>query len=103
MKKKVNSKDSQVYKVIYVNKDPELAITSPADGSEVDREETTISGTVSENTTIKVNGLPTIVTASGTFNRTVQLIEGENTVTIVATDVAGNTVEKQLRIKYRKD
>lgn len=101
--KKVVSKDSQLYKVIYVNKAPELLIDSPADGAEVDKEEITISGSVSDNTTIKVNGLPTIVTASGTFSRAIQLTEGENTITVLATDIANNTIEKQLKVRYRKD
>jgi bacillopeptidase F len=101
--KKVKSKDSEVYKVVFINKGPELTITNPSDGSEVDKEEVTVSGTVTENTTVKVNGLPTTTNTTGQFNRSVQLIEGDNTIAVVATDLAGNTVEKQLKIRYRKD
>ncbi len=101
--KKVKSKDSQVYKVVYINKEPELTITSPADGSEVDKDEITVSGTVTENMTVKVNGLPTIVNSTGQFNRSVQLTEGDNTIIIVGTDLASKTVEKQIKVTYRKD
>ncbi|MBP9815995.1 hypothetical protein KBD09_02035 [Candidatus Woesebacteria bacterium] len=101
--KKVKSKDSQVYKVVYINKEPELTITSPSDGSEVDKEEVTISGTVTENMTVKVNGLPTIVNTTGQFNRSVQLTEGDNTIIVIGTDLAAKTVEKQIKVIYRKD
>jgi len=101
-KKKVTTKDSQIYKVVYINKNPELNITSPQDGSEVDKDEISISGSVTENTTVKVNGLPTIVTSTNTFSRSVQLSEGENTITISATDLANVSIEKQLKITYRK-
>ncbi len=101
--KKIKSKDSQVYKIVYINKGPELTITNPTDGSEIDKEEITVSGTVSENTTIKINGLPTIVNTTGEFNRNVQLTEGDNSITIIATDLANNTVEKVINVKYRKD
>lgn len=101
--KKIKSKDSQVYKIVFINKGPELTITNPVDGSEVDKDEIAVSGTVSENTTVKVNGLPTIVNATGEFNRNVQLTEGDNSILVVATDLANNTVEKVLTVKYRKD
>jgi len=101
--KKVKSKDSQVYKVVYINKEPELSITSPSDGAEVDKEEVTISGTVTENMTVKVNGLPTIVNTTGQFNRSVQLTEGDNTIIVIGTDLAAKTVEKQIKVIYRKD
>lgn len=101
--KKVKSKDSQVYKVVYINKEPELSITSPSDGSEVDKEEVTISGTVTENMTVKVNGLPTIVNTTGQFSQSVQLTEGDNTIIVIGTDLAAKTVEKQIKVIYRKD
>ena len=92
-----------MYKVVYINKEPELSITSPSDGAEVDKEEVTISGTVTENMTVKVNGLPTIVNTSGQFNRSVQLTEGDNTIIVIGTDLAAKTVEKQIKVIYRKD
>ncbi len=102
-KKKEKTKDSEVYTVLFISKGPELTITAPIDGNKTDKEEVTVSGSVSENVTVKVNGLPTIVNSTGQFNRVVQLTEGENTITINATDLAGNSIEKQIKAIYQKD
>lgn len=101
--KKVKSKDSVVYNVLYISKKPELTITNPSNGQETDKDEITIAGTASENAVVKVNGLPTIVNASGSFTRVVQLSEGENTIIARAIDLAGSSVEKQIKVIYRKD
>ena len=98
-KKRVNSKDSQVYKVIYIDKNPELTIKNPADGT--DKEEIAVEGTITENAIVKINGLPTIVNTTGEFRRIVQLTNGENFITVLATDLAANFTEKKIKVIRR--
>ena len=100
-KKRVNSKDSQVYKVIYIDKNPELTIKNPADGTETDKEEIAVEGTITENAIVKINGLPTIVNTTGEFRRIVQLTNGENFITVLATDLAANFTEKKIKVIRR--
>lgn len=74
---------------------PTLNITSPAEGLITASETITVSGTTndatSSPTTITVNGNAVTVSANGSFSTTVTLTEGENTITIIATDAAGKT------------
>lgn len=74
---------------------PTLNITSPAEGLITAASTVTVAGTTnditSSPTTVKVNGTSVTVAANGSFSTTVTLTEGENTITIVATDAAGKT------------
>lgn len=74
---------------------PTLNVTSPAEGLITASESVVVSGTTndatSSPTTITVNGKSVTVAANGSFSTTVTLEEGENTITIVATDAAGKT------------
>ncbi|MBI2604295.1 MAG: hypothetical protein HYW56_02010, partial [Candidatus Harrisonbacteria bacterium] len=64
----------------------------------------TVSGTVTDATSgvggLTVNGSPVTLGAGGSYSKTVTLSEGSNTITEVATDVAGNieTVTKQVTL-----
>ncbi len=71
---------------------PALAITSPADGSSTTADSVTVTGTASDANpfTLTVNGTATTV-SGGSYSRTVALALGSNTLTVVATDGAGNT------------
>jgi len=51
---------------------------------------TVVSGVVSEAAFVTVAGIPATVRADGSFEVPVALVEGTNTVTITATDAAGN-------------
>lgn len=74
---------------------PTLNVTSPAEGLITASETVVVSGTTndatSSPTTVTVNGNSVTVAANGSFSTTVTLEEGENTITIVATDTAGKT------------
>ena len=62
----------------------------------------TVSGTVSDSTTVTltINGVSTAIAANGTFSSPLALIEGANTITLIATDAAGNktTVVRNVRL-----
>lgn len=67
-----------------------LSITSPSDGATVNASPVTVTGTVSNNAQVTVNGVTAAVT-SGTFSAAVPLNEGANTVTATASDQYGQT------------
>ncbi len=72
---------------------PVLNVTSPTEGLSTNEAKVTVSGTTNDVTsspvTLKVNGQTVEVKEDGSFSTTVILTEGENTITIVATDSAG--------------
>ncbi len=74
---------------------PTLTVSSPADGLITNNKSLTIAGTTNDATsspvTVKVNGSAVPVSSSGAFTTTVTLVEGNNTITIVATDSAGKS------------
>lgn len=74
---------------------PTLNVVAPANNTETNNKSCIVSGTTADATsspvTLKVNGNSVAVAADGTFSTSINLTEGENTVTIVATDGAGKT------------
>ena len=73
---------------------PSLTITAPADNSTTANSIVTVTGTVSETSTVSVvlnSGTPQVASMSGTtFTATVILQSGLNTITATALDSAGN-------------
>ncbi len=65
-------------------------ITSPADGAVIDLTPVTVTGYVESNSTVTVNGIPATVTGYS-FSASVPLIEGQNTITAIATDQFSQT------------
>ena len=96
-------KKSDDYNVLYSDEKPKLEISDPQDNSKTSKSEITIVGTTDKEITIKANQLPVIVDASGKFQTTVRLKEGENKIEITAVDDAGNSEKKTLTVTYQKD
>ena len=74
---------------------PVLTVTSPADNLVTNQDTVTVSGTTNDATsgpvTLKINEVPVTVQENGTFTYEFTLTEGDNTITIVATDSAGKS------------
>lgn len=74
---------------------PTLNLTSPTDGLITNQSTVTVAGTTNDVTsspvTLTVNGETVTVNADGSFSTTVSLTEGENIITVVATDAAGKS------------
>jgi RHS repeat-associated protein len=72
---------------------PVLTVTAPVDGAVVNADHVTVSGTVTDATlaTVTANGTPLPVAQDGTFSGDVPLVEGPNTIAVVATDSATNS------------
>jgi hypothetical protein len=83
---------------------PVLTVVDPADNSTTTQSFITVNGTVDEKSTVTVtdtNGTPQSAAMSGSsFSATVNLVPGINTISIDATDLAGNTVNAKRTITY---
>lgn len=101
--KRKQSKDSEIYTVLVLKEKPSLSIASPKDGEVFDKDTTTLSGETDQNVSIHINGAPVVVAADGTFKKELRLKEGDNQLTVRATDIAGNTEVIEMKIRYEKD
>lgn len=106
---KARSKDSKtvkntiIYKVFYKSEKPKLEITEPPDNFTTNSQEIKIKGKTEKEIYIHVNDLPVVVDANGNFETSIRLKDGDNQITAVAQDIAGNTESKMLKVTYQKD
>lgn len=74
---------------------PVLNVTAPVDGSITNDETCVVSGTTNDATSspvvLTVNGEEVTVGSDGSFSTEITLEEGENTITVIATDTAGKS------------
>lgn len=73
------------------NTPPVLVIASPSDGAITNAAQITVSGTATDANAVTVNGNPVSLGTNGEFTTEVILAEGANVITVIATDIAGNT------------
>jgi hypothetical protein len=75
---------------------------TPADGDGFFGASTTVSGTAIDEfaapVTLTVNGAPTAVAADGSWSRSVALVEGANSIVVVATDALGNATSESREV-----
>jgi Glucodextranase, domain B len=73
----------------------EVAIDSPANGATITGPSVQVKGAVINSTGVEtgvaVNGIPAAVSGSQFVANNVQLVQGENTITVIATDINGLT------------
>ena len=98
-----NKKETIVYKVFYKSEKPKLDISEPSDNSNTNNQEVKVKGKTDKETYVRVNDLPVVVDVNGSFETTTRLKEGDNQITVTATDIAGNIETKTLKIIYQKD
>ena len=78
-----------------------IELSSPEDKAELFESPVTVSGMVSAPAAkVTVNGIEAEVTNDGTFSASVELVEGENTIEIVASVEGKEPVTKTLTIFY---
>ena len=90
------SQDSQSFQITFDNKNPELSITSPTDGTSFFgsiQRQVTIQGKTDSGSQVTINDRIISVDDLGNFQYTTTLNEGANQFIIKSTDQAGNTVE----------
>lgn len=77
---------------------PIIILTSPQDNLLTNISDQTIVGQISEASMATINDVVTSISVDNDFTSLVTLIEGVNTVTVIATDDAGNTGSTQLNL-----
>jgi nitrogen fixation protein FixH len=100
--KDVVSDLSNVVSVRIIRAKPELTVTQPDDGVRIvgDTNTIVIKGKTASENTVTVNGRLALVASDGSFSLTYSLLEGENSLHIVATDRAGNEEREDRRVTY---
>lgn len=84
--------------VLYDLKPPPLEISAPATDSTTDAASILVKGTTEADAKVLVNGTE-VVNNDGTFESTVELSVGDNTITVEAKDVPGNKTVKTIAVK----
>ncbi|MCS7093435.1 MAG: hypothetical protein NZL96_03385 [Patescibacteria group bacterium] len=89
--------------IIYKATKPKLEIIEPKNEQTINSDQLMIRGETEKEVFVKIDGVPVILDAIGRFQHSVRLNEGENILTIEATDVAGNSEKKTLKVIYQKE
>lgn len=76
---------------------PTLTVTEPEDGHKTRKKQVNIIGTTEPGATLSIGG-QLVTDTDGTFSVPYNLVKGENTVTITATDDAGNEASKTIKV-----
>lgn len=102
-KDKKESPPSQVLVITYKNTPPKLEVSEPEDGKEYvgDQREATIKGVTDQDARVTINDRFVRVEDDGSFSIPYSLSEGEVTLSIKSTDVAGNETVVLRKVKYR--
>ncbi len=96
---------SSSWEVIRDAQPPALSITSPADKNSTQgssQKIIEISGQTEPDAAVTVNGRLAIVAADGKFSFRFNQQEGENSVTVIARDRAGNQTASELTVTWRQ-
>lgn len=88
--------------IYYKNEPPTLEVSSPSEGQSFSQDEKTtkVTGKTDPGIRVTVNDFWAISDDEGNFSYTLPLKDGENTIKVIATDDAGNTTEKELKVTY---
>ncbi len=85
---------------------PDIKIISPNNNSIANADFTIVKGTVTDESGLRkltINKNNVSVSSDGSFSTTVNLTKDSNTITIVATDKAGNEATKTITVIYRPE
>jgi len=83
---------------------PPLDIASPEDNATINGDSNTVgvNGKTLEDVSVTINDRYVVVRSDGSFSYNYPLNEGDNTIRILATDLAGNQTLIERRVKYQK-
>ncbi|HSX40329.1 MAG TPA: hypothetical protein VLF68_01825 [Candidatus Saccharimonadales bacterium] len=88
--------------IALVKKAPTLSVDAPSDGQTFSKDNNNIqvNGKTDPDMKVTVNGFWAIVDSSGNYKYMLTLQKGDNQIKVVATDQAGNTAEKSIKVIY---
>lgn len=100
---KANSLSSKPIRIIFTNEKPKLTLTSPSDGQLIKGgdKKVTVSGSTDSLDEVTANGLKIIVNSDGNFSQTFAINEGDNQISVVSRDSAGNQNQISLKVTYQ--
>lgn len=101
--KQLRSNPSNEVIISYVKDAPKLEVTEPKDGAQITQRKqnpVTVKGTTSPGNRIYVNDQMLFVAGDGSFTGSVQLSEGENTITVRAINDAQIESKTELKVRY---
>jgi len=93
---------SKTIKLLYSKEEPKLEVSEPPDNHQIKGgdKKVKVSGSVDNQNPITINGTTVIVNAEGNFSTEISLNEGDNTVTIIATNNFGNSKKIEKKVTY---
>lgn len=93
---------SKTIKLLYNNEKPTLNINEPEDNKTIQGgdKKIRVSGKTDPGVNVFINGTQVILDKDGNFGIDQPLNEGDNTISIKAVDITGNTTEVQRSVKY---
>ena len=97
------SQPSSQVSITYDNSKPEITVDQPSDGQQFagsKQQMLTVSGSLSKQASLTLNQRYVVVGSDNHFSTQLSLNTGGNTLTLIATDSAGNTTTKQLSVNY---
>ena len=96
------SAPSEEVEIIVDTEPPPLTVTLPKDGDKFFEDDRVIKieGVSEPDAQVTVNDRVAVIDKDGNFSLSYTLSEGENQLTIKATDKAGNTTEETLTVTY---
>ncbi|OGC56797.1 hypothetical protein A2976_01535 [candidate division WWE3 bacterium RIFCSPLOWO2_01_FULL_41_9] len=95
---------SIIVSILLDNKAPDVSIDTPTNGETVRNlnKRVLVKGTVSELSTVRVNGNLAVQKSDNTYEIVIGAEEGDLEIKVEATDEAGNTKTEKIFIKYAK-
>lgn len=96
---------SKPIQITYSNEKPKLDLNQPQDNQTITGgdKKVTVSGATdqTEGLTVTINGLRVIVGSDGNFSQTIDISDGDNTITVIAADTAGNFTQVTRKVTYK--
>lgn len=93
---------SNILTIAFKSAPPSLNVSSPTDGQSFSKDQNiaVVKGTTDPDVKVTVNGFWAITDSNGNFSYNFPLQNGDNKLTVAATDVAGNKTGKEIKVTY---
>jgi hypothetical protein len=101
----VDNKESDFSNIIttsYKSAPPSLTVSSPSNDQSFPKDQNVaeVKGTTDADVKVTVNGFWAITDDNGNYRYSLPLQNGENKIKVIATDIAGNKNELELKVTY---